>query len=193
MSELIYTTTGILIPKSDHYQVYEKNASPLEQLFSRSTIASSELAVLDFYKTNEIYTSLQANRLYINYIKNPTFDNFIEILNFATEIFESISCREFFEAQVTSLHISQMTLMLCRDIVDGNITNYYQYAGVSPNSRFVINNGVTETKAMENLKKIFPNSRQKFSSLSWVDILTPVVENKSAFVTMFKHLFVDYY
>lgn len=193
MCDQIYTTTGLLIPKTDLYQVYEKNATPLEQLFTRSTVASSELAVLDFYKNNEIYTSLQANRLYLNYIATPTYDNFIEMVNFATTIFEQITCRDFFEAQVSSLHVSQMTLMLCRDIINGNLHNYYQYAGVSPNSRFVINNGVTTTKANENLKRLFSNNDQKFSSLSWVNVLTPIVENQGAFVTMFKHFFVDYY
>lgn len=193
MSEQIYTTTGLLIPKTDLYQVYEKNATPLEQLFSRSTVASSELAVLDFYKNNEIYTSLQANRLYLNYIGSPTYDNFIEMVNFATDIFDKVTCRDFFEAQVSSLHISQMTLMLCKDVISGNLQNYYQYAGVSPNSRFVINNGITTTKANENLKKLFSPVDQKYGSLSWVNVLSPVVENQGAFVTMFKHFFVDYY
>lgn len=188
-SGMIYTTSGLLIEKNDQYAVYEKNATPLEQIFSRSTIASSELAVLDFYKTNEIYTSLQANRLYMSYIGNPTYDGYMEMVAFATDIFKMTTCRSFFENQAASLHISPMTLMLCRDVIHGNLGNYLQYAGIPPNARFMINNGLTTSKANENLKKLFKDDR----SLSWVSVLAPVVENQGAFVTMFKHFFVDYY
>lgn len=192
-SDLVYTTSGLLIKKNDHYAVYEKNATPLEQIFSRSTIASSELAVLDFYKTNEIYTSLQANRLYMNYVSNPTYDNYIELVNFATDIFRETSCREFFENQAASLHISPMTLMLCRDIINGNLTNYLQYAGIPANSRFMINNGMTTKSGNEKIRAMFKETTKGFGSLSWASILTPIVENQGVFVTMFKHFFVDYY
>lgn len=193
MSDLVYTTSGLLIPKNEMYAVYEKTATPLEQLFSRSTIASSELAVLDFYKTNEIYTSIQANRLYMNYVSDPTYEAFMELVNFATDIFKLINCREFFEAQASSLHISPMTLMLCRDIINGKLSNYLQYACIPPNSRFMINNGLTVSKGNENLKKMFEEHNRRYGALSWVDVLTPIMENQGAFVTMFKHFFVDYY
>lgn len=189
----VYTTTGLLIPPSPLYEVYEKSATPLEQLFSRSMIDNSDLGVLDFYKSNEIFTSLQANRLYLNYISEPTYDNFMEMVNFATDIFKGVTCREFFQDQVASLHISQMTLMLCKDIINGNIGNYIQYAGVSPGSRFVISNGVTVNKANETMKKLFSEVDRRYGSISWVQVLTPVVENEGAFVMMFKHFFVDYY
>lgn len=193
MSDLVYTTSGLLIPKNELYAVYEKNATPLEQLFSRSTIASSELAVLDFYKTNEIYTSIQANRLYMNYVSDQNYDTYMELVNFATDIFKLVSCRGFFENQASSLHISPMTLMLCRDIINGTMGNYLQYACVPPNSRFMINNGLTASKGNENLRKMFEESNRHHGSLSWVDVLTPLMENQGAFVTMFKHFFVDYY
>lgn len=192
MTDLVYTTSGFLIPKTPLFDVYEKNLSPLEQIYARNLTASADLATSNFFKENEIYTSLQANRLYLTYIDQPTYDNYIELVNFAADVFGLMSCREFFEAQTTSYHISPMSLMLCRDIITGKVINYHQYAGVPPNSRFMINNGSTQAKAHENLKNMFKDVGT-YSSLSWVDVLTPIVQNQGAFVTIFKHLFVDYY
>lgn len=192
MTELVYTTSGFLIPKSPHYEVYEKNLSPLEQLYARSTTASADQAAQAFFKDNEIYTSLQANRLYLSYIDQPTYDNYIELVNFASDIFSQITCREFFEAQTASLHISPMSLLLCKDIITGKVLNYHQYAGIPPNSRFMVSNGFTQTKSHEQMKLMFKDIGT-YGSLSWVDVLTPIVQNQGAFVTIFKHLFVDYY
>ncbi|WP_396190429.1 hypothetical protein [Flavobacterium sp.] len=195
MSELIYTTSGFLIPKSDLYDVYEKNLSPLEQLFSRSVISSSEAAVSEFYKKNEIYTSMQANRLYMAYINDhKNFDAFMEMVNFSTEIFGQLTCREFFEAQFTSMHISPMSLMMCKDILMKGLSNHQQYAVLPPNTRFMIDNGMTPSKANKLKKDTFDEMERSYLSvLSWKAVLGPMIQNEGPFVTMFKHIFVDYY
>lgn len=191
MTELVYTTSGFLVPKSPHYEVYEKASAPLDYLYTKGGIATADAAARTFFNDNDIYTSVQANQLYLTYINDRSFDNFVELVNFATDIFALISCREFFEAQAGSIHISQMSLMMCGDIINGKIISNHQYASVSPSSRFIPNNGVTETKALTNLKNIF--KKNEGNSVSWVNVLTPIVEDQAAFVTLFKHIFVDYY
>lgn len=190
----VYTTSGFLLPKTDLYDVYEKSIEPLQQLFSVNVIASSEMAISDFYKNNEVYTSLQANRLYMEYVKDPkNFDSFMALVNFATEIFASMTCREFFETQYSSMHISPMSLMLCKDILIKSLSNYQQYAVISPNTRFMIDNKMTATKANLLKRQVFTEVDAARYNLSWGKVLTPMIEAEGPFVTMFKHIFVDYY
>lgn len=188
MSSKILTTTGFLLPQSDLFEVFRSTSSEFEQFLGRDN--NYDLKTLaTYYSDNSISHSPHADALYKKYYAEPNFDNFIALVDFTAAVLQGMDCITFMEAQAYNRHAAPISLMLCRDLLQGTTERFYQYDQLSARTRFVLNAAITKTAAQQRyatLVKGIPSGQ-----ISWVTVLEPLLQNRPTFVTLFRYLFVS--
>ena len=189
--DYILLTTGFLVPQNSYFNLLRKEDNYIKELFNRSQGKIINNEILNFFKENEVYTSSTINNVYKNYIENKNFDNFISLVNIATDIFKNISFIEFIKVQMTNKHISPISISFCLDLVENKfIEKHTSYYMIPANIKFSLNNGLTKDKILENIKKAEKGDIFGYIE-NWENILSNLMINKEAFETFFKYIFVD--
>lgn len=192
MNQFIVAASGFMIPQNPYFTAFEPDDTNLDSIFSRSIVAKNDSKMMEFYKNKNVYRSDTINKLLDTYQNNQSFENYIELVNVAIDIFKEIDFSSFFKLQATNTNLSNMSRKFCLDCMSGKFfTNYRDYAIVPFNIRFVSNNALTTDKVKENIHEF---EKQSFYVNNWETFLTGLSElNRDTFITFFKYIFADYY
>lgn len=190
----IFTTSGFILPLTPYHAPYREVNGAKETILTQFFASTSDQVLHDYFKNSNIYISDTAKKLYDAYVSEPTFDHFIEVVNFVTDILQNCTPEQFFRWQMGSTHISEISVMFCNDIVTGKfVRNYNTYNVLGFNSRFAMNNGLTATQASHRWSDISRAIRTSGMTNSWTQVLAPLMGKRAVFMTFFKHIFVDFY
>lgn len=191
----VFATSGFVIPLTGYHTPYVETQGLQETLFARAFKSTSDQITREFFKNSGIYISDTAKRLYDDYLAAPSYDKYIAIVDMTTDILKNTTPKEFFRWQVGCKHISSISLMFCKDVITGKFQkNYNSYNVLSASARFMINNNTTSEKANALWLEFDRDLKSSpYQGNSWVHLLTPLMGDKAAFLTFFKHIFVDYY
>lgn len=191
----VFTTSGFIVPLTPYHNAYADVNGIGESIFAKAFASSSDQMLREYFKNSRIHISETGKKLYDDYTAEPSIDNFIAVVDMVTDVFKTITPEMFFQWQAGSKHISSSSMMFCKDLVSGKfLTNYNTYNVLGFNSRFAINNGVTSQEATANWRDIDKHlSVYVNQKNSWVELLTPLMGNRAAFMTFFKHIFVDFF
>jgi len=188
----ILTTSGFIIPNNNYYTVLTKDKIADTSIFNRTVLYSVNSGINKLIDTNQIYHSEVANKAYKKFEGSGSFEDFIFMVDIATDILSKIDYDEFFKLQANNPHISAFGIKMCEELLNGMFfKTYRQYAIFPFNLRFSINNGLTSERIEENLK-IMRNSKKR-SLATWQNLLSKLANDRSAFCTFFKYIFVDSY
>lgn len=186
----ITTTTGICLPESVHYQPYKSDETARDALLNPMTGYDKDVTA--YYERHSTQLSQIANALLASYAKQDSYANFMAMVDFACEVLGGDSCTAFFNAQCANPHISSTTLQLLRDAVTGNVQAIGKsYQSVANASRFVRLGSIPPGE--EAKRRSFLFNGVAAGQLNWCRLLLPLVVDRKAFLSLYRHLFVDFY
>ncbi len=192
MNEFIVAASGFMIPMNSYFTPFEPEDTVFDTIFNRSIVAKNDSKLIEFYKNKNVYRSDTINKLLDVYQDQPTFENYMNLMNIAIDIFKEIDFSSFFKLQATNTNLSNISRKFCLDCMAGKFfANYRDYAIVPFNIRFVSNNALTTDKVKENINEF---EKQSFYVNNWETFLSELSENnRDTFITFFKYIFADYY
>lgn len=190
----VFTTSGFVLPATAYLTPFKEVGGISENLFSRVFATSSDQMLREFFKNSDVHISEQAKKLFEAYNSEASLDAFMAVVDLVTDTLRLTSPEQFFRWQVGSRHISPISLMFCQDVVSGAfLQSYKTYSVLGFNARFVINNAMTAQQANTHWQQIQKALIAAEATHSWTRLLTPLMSNRAAFMTFFKHIFVDFY
>lgn len=193
MTNKILTTSGFILPNNPHYTPFKKSDNPGEDILNRNLVTSRNSSVLDFFGNNEVCVSYAVNNLYKSYLADPSYDNFIKLVDIACEIIKDVDLKTFIQWQVYGMNNTNISLSFCKDLIDGTlVTSYNSYNVIPSGSRFVVNNNRTKQEADKAIRDIEKNY-YSYNSINWNNLISGFMDNRNLFITFYKYIFTDYY
>lgn len=191
MSDFIIASSGFILPHNNYFKPFDPKDELGDAIFNRSIGSSVNPEILKFYQDKNVYRSETINKAYNDYIASQSFEDYINLINIAIDIFKEIDFSAFFKLQATNINLSPMSFKFCLDVVSGKFnSNYNDYAIIPFNIRFIINNGLTNDKSLCNIKEL---EKQSFFINNWETFLSDLADNKDRFLVFFRYIFADYY
>lgn len=189
--KFILTTSGFILPNNPYYSILPPEKVESNSIFNRSTVISTDNGISDYVKHNSIYTSEASNTAYKDYMADKSFSSYIHLVDIASEVLNKINVNNFFELQANNRNMSPMVFMACLDLYkDTFIYNHMKYAVIPMAGRFVSDTSKTNESIANNLQLLKNNSGYLNT---WEKKLASLVDNKDAFCSFFKLVFVDSY
>jgi len=192
-NDLIIATSGFLLKKNQYFTDFTEDDVTSDLIFNRDIVTSTNKETIDYYVRNDVYRSRTIDEAYKNYNAEPNFNNYIALVDILTDIFKEMDYLTFFKLQAANTHLSNIAFQFCLDVTSRKfLTNYRDY-GILPFSlRFTIDNGLTTTKALDNMKALEKNfSNTMFSS--WDSLFVDLMDNRAAMTTFYKFILADFY
>lgn len=191
-NSFILTTSGFILPQNQYFIILTKDNISEVSIFNRTSFVNADDKITDMIDSNQLYHSSVFNDALQKFIGTKDFDDFINLVNLASEVLSKINFDTFFALQANNRHNSPYTINFCRDVLKGDfISKKHQYETLPHNVRFSPDNGLTEQQAVQN-SKIVRESKRKFFS-NWENLLSELANDKNAFCTFFKYVFADSY
>jgi len=188
----ILTTSGFILPNNPHYTVLTKEKMADVSIFNRTALVSTDSNVAQMVDTNQIYHSDIANEAYKKFEASGKFEDFMAMIDIATDVLSKVNYDTFFELQANNRHISAFSIKLCNELLNGNfVRNYHEYATIPFNIRFTADNGLTSSQAADRVKAM--RYSKTYYLNTWQNLLSMLANDRSAFSTFFKYVFVDSY
>lgn len=185
----IVTTSGFILPSNYYFIPLTKDEVTSSSIFNRNITITTDNNLAEMLDNKILYYSPIANKAYLDYSNSGSFDNYINLVNIATDILSKVDYFTFFKLQANNKHISMYSLKFCEDLYKENfILNYYQYAIIPFNARLVIDNTSIDTTSIEFYKL---DKNRYFNT--WEQVLTSLASNRNVFPIFFRYLFVDSY
>lgn len=192
-TNFIISSGGFIIPANNYFKPFDPKGPDIDSIFNRTMASSINPEILRFYQDKNVYSSDLINKAFQSYFADDSFDNYINLINIMLDIFKEIDFLTFFKLQAANSNLSPISFKFCLDVVSEKfITNYMDYAIVPFNIRFIINNGVTEAKALENIRKIEKSCLYNQIN-NWETYLSRLANDRDAMITFIKYIFADYY
>jgi len=192
MKEFIIAASGFVIPVNYLFEPFEPDDTTFDSVFNRSVTSTVNTQLIEFYKNKNVYHSTVINKLLEQYQNQPTFENYISLLDVTVDIFKEVDFQTFFKLQAANSNLSNISRKFCLDCLSGKFfTNYRDYLIIPFNIRFVNNNALTTDKARENITEF---EKQSYFVNNWETFLSELSKDNCApFITFFKYIFADYY
>lgn len=188
----ILTTSGFILPDSQHFEVLTKDKISDTSIFNRTVLVTTNTAVADLVDSNQIYHSPNANEAFLKFEDTGSFDNFIHMVDVTAEILKGIDYNRFFELQANNRHLSHYSFKMCVDLLNGDFfKTYHQYNIIPANIRFAADNGLSASQFASNVKTLYKS--KTYNTNTWEQLLSGLANDKAAFATFFKYVFVDSY
>ena len=184
----ILTTSGFILPDSEHYTVLDESKVNSTSIFDKKTFVSTDVAIQDFLKTNAIYHSDVANDAYKKYISEPTFEHFIQLVDISSSVLSGVDFQTFFDIQANNKNLSPTSFMFCLNLYSGSFfTNYRMFETVPLNGRF--SSEVNPQKHDATKLKVYGNCNR----MTWTKFLSELSVYREAYVSFYRYVFVDAY
>ena len=188
----ILTTSGFILPENQHYTVLTKERLGETSVFKRTALVTSNSTVADLVTTNQIYHSPVANEAFLKFESTGSFEDFMRLVDLTSEILGTVDLNKFFELQANNRHLSQYSFKMCVDLLSCKFySNYHEYSTIPANVRFCADNGYSASQFASNVKLLHRSKNHNAST--WERLLSCLSDNKTAFSTFFKYIFVDSY
>lgn len=189
--DYIIASSGFILPANTYFKPFEPKDTITDAIFNRSIVTNLNPQILKFYQNENVYRSETINKAFNDYLASKSFDDYINLINITTDILKDIDFSSFFKLQATNVNLSPISFRFCLDMVSGKFnSNYKDYSIIPFNIRFVINNGLTNDKALENIRQL---EKSNFYINNWETFLSELSNNKDALITFIKYIFADYY
>jgi hypothetical protein len=191
MTDYIIASSGFILPANNYFKPFEPKDTITDAIFNRSIVTSLNPQVLKFYQDKNVFRSETINSALNDYLSTKSFEDYINLINIATDIFKEIDFSSFFKLQATNVNLSPISFKFCLDVVSGKfISNYNEYSIIPFNIRFVINNGLTNDKVLDNIRQL---EKSSYYISNWETFLSELSNNKDALLTFIKYILADYY
>lgn len=188
MTKKILTTTGLVLPDSELFEMYQDKQSSFDSFVGRANnYTLNTLAA--YYSTNKVSYSPQADMVYARYQSDKSHANFVAMVDFMANVLSSVDCKTFMEWQAYNRHTPVITMSLCKDLLTGNIGQFDKYDNLTPYSRFIMNESITKELGKRRHDILMQGVNPV--DVSWVNVLTPLMGKKDSFSTTFKYFFVN--
>lgn len=188
----ILTTSGFILPNNGYYAILDTNKLSSDSIFSKTTVIPTDNNLVSYTKNNFIYQSPLANEAYKKYEATKSFDTFMTLVNIATEILSGISYDTFFEVQANNRNMSPYSFLFCLDVYTSKfICKRHTYDAMPLSARFTPYGTVSEETIKKNVRYV--QQVKENYRLTWETALAELAEDRHAFSTFFKYVFVDVY
>lgn len=188
MTKTVLTVTGFIIPETPTFIPYVKKDDYLDDLVGRVSNFAHK-SKLAYFSANNVHYSPSANEIHSNYMADPSLLNFMAMIDFASAVLSRTDIKTFMQLQAGNRYLSKFSMMMCRDLILGNLAGKYEYDSLPSDSRFVLEDMLTNHEGISRYAKITAGAI-KLDRLNWVTVLLPLVNEKVSFVSLFKYLFV---
>lgn len=186
----ILATSGFILPDNPYFTSLPKEKVNDNSLLNKNTFITTDNSISDFIKSNDIHTSDIANTAYKRYMEEASFENFIELVNIASDILSKVNLSTFFNIQANNRNMSPLMFMVCIAVLNGSFVNEYtKYVSIPLNSRFTSENHLTGDAINKNLKSL----EKYYAYQGWDSLIANLTTDRGAFTLFFKLLFVDTY
>lgn len=188
----ILTTTGFILPENLHFEVLTKEKLGETSVFKRTALVTSNSTMTDLVATGQIYHSPSANAAFLMYEASGKFEDFMRMVDIASTILGSIEMNKFFELQANNRHLSMYSFKLCSDLLSCKfLENFHEYSTIPANVRFCADNNNSASQFASNVKTL--HKSKCYGANTWERLLTGLTNDRTAFATFFKYVFVDSY
>lgn len=188
----ILTTSGFVLPGNLHYEVLTKEKIGEGHGFRRTVLATNNSAVSELVNTNQIFHSPAANEAFLKFEDSGSFEDFIRMVNIAADILKDIDYNRFFELQANNRHLSAYSWKMCVELISGEFfKTFHSYSIIPANIRFTADNGNSASQFASNVKAM--HKAKSYSINTWEQLLSALSNDRAAFSTFFKYVFVDSY
>lgn len=188
----VLTTSGFILPHTPHHNPLSPDLVEDNSIFNKKVTITTNSDIAEFVKSKLIYHSETANLAYRAYEADKSFNNYINLVNIAIDVLSKVNYDMFFEIQANNRNMSPVSFMFCLDFYSGCFVNkYLQYATVPFSVRFSSANNLTESTIAKNISLLKTN-RNTYRN-TWDSKIAELADNKDAFLTFFKYIFVDTY
>jgi len=184
----IITTSGFILPDNEHFtSVFTNDKESLSKL--KSITPKDNLNIRQLI--DKVYYSKNCDLVYAKYINNPSYENLLDMVLITCDIIKDISVKKFFLLQASSKFLSPISFQFCRDIVnDSYLKDFRKYNVVPCTIRSDFSLYLTNDEFRTRANTL---DRETLLAHEWENFLPELIENKTAFVTFFKYIFVDNY
>jgi GTP-dependent phosphoenolpyruvate carboxykinase len=188
----ILIASGFILPQNEYFEVLTKEKISNTSIFNRTVLVTTNSTVASLVDTGQIYHSESATEAFIKYENSGSFEDYMRMVDMASDILGRVDYNKFFELQASNRFISPYSLKMCVDLLKKRFAATHHEYGVVPfNIRFSADNGKSETQIQETVK-ILRNSKT-FGTNTWEQLLAGLANDRNAFSTFFKYIFVDNY
>lgn len=192
-NDLIIATSGFLLKKNQYFTDFTEDDVTSDLIFNRDIVTSTNKETIDYYIRNDVYRSRAANIAYRDYNSEPTFEHYIALVDIVTDIVKEMDYITFFKLQAANTHLSNIAFQFCLDVTSRKfLTNFRDYSILPFSLRFTIDNGLTTTKSLDNMRLLEKNFSNTMYN-SWDNLLLDLIDNKQAMLTFYKFIFADFY
>ena len=191
-TDLFLATSGFALPVTDLYHPFEVEDEIGKLIFSRSMVSSNDTLIREFYKKTDVYCSETANVALDKYMTDPSFENFIRLVDIALDVVDSYSFFDFVMVQAMNKYVSNLGFRLCEDLVTGRFkTNYQDYNLIPSAMRPDTSESMTRAELEKRAKRV--SNKAIWTRDSWTTLFSELMTEEAAFVSFYKFVFADYY
>lgn len=201
-NDLIYTTTGFIIPNNTHYTKVETEDDIFKTVIQRTSTDMMNKR-LSFFKNNNVYTSDVAKNELATYEDEKSSRAYYSLVMFAhTILFPMSTPIEFLKTQVDNKYLSNMGFNFCLNLVRSLYVKDLPLSGftvVPPNIRFNFN--ILDKADIDKRFMLLKHELSRFSKdmttpqlspLSNMDeFISTLAVNKNSFISFYKYVFTD--
>ena len=188
----VLTTSGFILPNNPHYEVLTKEKIGEGVGFRRTVLATNNSAVSELVKHEQIFHSPAANEAFLKFEDSDSFEDFMRMVDIAASILRDVDYNKFFELQANNRHLSAYSFKMCVELLSGEFLNtFHTYSIIPPNIRFCADNGFSASQFASNVKTL--HRSKSYHVNTWEQLLSMLSNNRAAFSTFFKYVFVDSY
>lgn len=189
----LLTSSGFILSDNKHYEVLTYDQASDASLFARTSFANTNSSLLEEVKSNQIYHSVAANNAYAKYATTGSFEDYMDLVDLATDILTAGDYLSFFAIQAGNKNMSPISFRMCVELYNFTfLKTYPKYITVPANIRLTSDNGLTSSQIAANIREFKKNNMSEYTS-NWVLLLSELADNRGAFSTFFKYVFVDAY
>ncbi len=194
--EYVLTTTGFLVMKSAYFDELTIDKIKNTSILNRSLFSNSDAEIEDYMKNNVIYHSGEAHSVFNEYKVKRTADEFFRMVDLFIDSICNIPFIEFIKLQAVNKNLSPIMFMFCMDLLTARFPErYHNYSSLPGVARLVPGKTVSDQaiEARGRTLKEHINLRGSNYGLTWDTILAAIIDEREAFMMLFKQVLVDTY
>lgn len=186
----VLLTSGFIIPENKWFTTISDDATYRERLLGDGNGLDLVPKLHALITKGDISSSVTANEAYLNYTNDPSFENYMAMVDIFTDVFKDYNFVKFCKDQVVNSYLSPMGFSLILDILTGwKSINYSLYEAVPGFFTMAMNSDPKELTTRETrLNKVLDSS----TLLSTSGYLTNLIQDKKVFASVFKFILVDF-
>lgn len=189
----ILTTSGFVLPLTAHHTPVDQSKLDVVSIFARSSPLPFDNNLAEFTKDVLEHQSHSANDAYRNYEADKSFENYMVMVDITCEVLSGMSVEEFFKFQAVNRYLSTVSFRFCLDLYASKLhSNYRDYLVMPLSARFQ-DPALTTPATLQERQVAIKRLNGLSKNLTWERVLPPLINDKKAFVSFFRYLFVDAY